>query len=478
MNITAATPPDWWDHFWQPLVLPTRTVTARYTARPEWSSDGESIWMRLSKFSLFNRLSLHALSILVAIRADEAVDLRRADQFALSQLASLLDITQAAALDGFCLPSGHPALAWAATELRYCPTCLEAGFHAAWFQWEFIEQCPLHRCHLLRGCRRCATAIPYALDRKMAMQPLSCAHCGTSWVPELHRPAGCCVPVIGRNARIFKRWQVHVTTVVMPVASTPPQARDRATGQYVTHWAAGNDGRMAYRAHGIRLLNRLYDVPPPSSVELLPWYRAECSMQVQGQMAPLSEEDWETSAIPWTRDDWPHFGDDFLAYEQILTQAWRDLFGDTRRIAPMRRLVPNRYDALVAHTRDMSADQATALGWSISWYGVSRTYMPEYEPRVPAVGLTGWLAHTPHCPAEVPPDRWREQMFAWLAHDLVSSAYAWERIVRFMRARGRYLLYAQLLRPAELARLHPPLQSDAPSFSLVKTPKGQTPSMR
>ena len=28
----------------------------RYTARPEWSSAGESMWIRLSKFSYCNRL--------------------------------------------------------------------------------------------------------------------------------------------------------------------------------------------------------------------------------------------------------------------------------------------------------------------------------------------------------------------------------------------------------------------------------------
>ena len=32
---------------------------ARFTSRPEWSTAGESMWMRLSKFSLCNRLTLH-----------------------------------------------------------------------------------------------------------------------------------------------------------------------------------------------------------------------------------------------------------------------------------------------------------------------------------------------------------------------------------------------------------------------------------
>lgn len=125
----AAAPPDWIDHLWQSRVLPTRTTPASYTTRPEWSSDGESMWMRLSKFSLFNRLSLHALAGLVAVRADEAfsegVDVRRADRFVPARLTRILEIPEASTRDGFCLFNGHPALAWAATELRYCPACLE-----------------------------------------------------------------------------------------------------------------------------------------------------------------------------------------------------------------------------------------------------------------------------------------------------------------------------------------------------------------
>ncbi|MGF6873464.1 hypothetical protein [Paraburkholderia sp. MM5477-R1] len=228
MNITAAIPPDWSDHSWQPLVLPTRIVPARYTTRPEWSSDGESMWMRLSKFSALNRLSLHALASLVAVRADETccagVDLRRADRFVSSRLCSLLEIAEAAALDGFCLPSGHPALAWAAIELRYCPKCLERGFHAAWFQWRFIERCPVHGSRLRGGCHKCAAAIPYTLNSNLAKHPLACAYCGTPWVPGLNRSAGRCVPANGRLARIFKRWQIHVADAMMAVAAMPVSA--------------------------------------------------------------------------------------------------------------------------------------------------------------------------------------------------------------------------------------------------------------
>ncbi|MEM5372787.1 hypothetical protein V4C53_43230 [Paraburkholderia azotifigens] len=177
--------------------------------------------------------------------------------------------------------------------------------------------------------------------------------------------------------------------------------------------------------------------------------------------------------VDWARDDWPHFHDDFLEYEQVLKQVGRDLFGDTCRIAPMRLRVPDRYDAIVAHTRDMDAGHATALGWSMSWYGFWRTCAPERVHRMPALGLTGWLAHAPHRPAEVSTEHWRARMCAWLAQDLEKSAWIWSRIVLFMRGRGKYLLHAQLVRPSELAQQHQYFQGNTLSMPPMKNPENQ-----
>ncbi|WP_320533908.1 hypothetical protein [Robbsia andropogonis] len=467
MTTTVAIPPDWSDHAWQPLVLPTHIDQARYTTRPDWSSDGESMWMRVSKFSLFNRLPLHALASLVAVRASEAssggVDFRRADRFVPSRLCSLLEIAEAAVPNGFCLPSAHPALTWAATELRYCPGCLEQGFHAAWFQWRFVERCPTHGSRLRSGCHKCAAVIPYALDSSLTRHPLSCSHCGTFWVRQLNRPAGRCVPVKGRLARIFKRWQIHLADAMMPVIATPFPSCAPATGKVARQRAAGIEIRMTGLARCIQMLNRLYDVPPPSLVELSGRYRVELDMVEKIRPAPSPGEGSGAEVIAWASADWPHFDNDFREYERVLKHVGRDLFGDTCRIALTRLPLPDRYGAMVIHTQDVNADLATALGWSISWYGFSRTFAPEREPHMPAMGLTGWLAHAPHRPAECPPEQWREQMSAWLAHDLARSARAWTRIVRFMRAREKYLFHALLMRPAELARLHSPFQDGTPS---------------
>ncbi|WP_429559508.1 hypothetical protein [Paraburkholderia youngii] len=387
---------------------------AHFTTRPEWSSDGETMWMRLSKFSLFNRLTQHALAALIAVRSDDAssdgVDLRRADRFVLSRLSSILQIPEASALKGFCFLTDHPALARAATELRYCSACLELGFHAAWFQWRFIERCPVHGCRLRRGCLKCAEAIPYALDRSMAMHALSFARCNTPWVPVLDRPAGRCVPMTGRSARILGRWQSHVAETLMSIATTPYRPRDQVTGRFAFRLPREIETRMTRLARHARLLNQLYDVPPPSPLILLGRHNTVAEAVRTRRIVPFPCEGQQTGDMLYVRRDWPHFGDDFLAYEHLLNRVGHRLFGDTQGIASVRGCsVVNEPNEVVVHAREASADQAAALGWSISWYGFSRTCAPDNALSMPAVGLTGWLANVPHRPVEISHGQWRDR---------------------------------------------------------------------
>jgi hypothetical protein len=145
---------------------------------------------------------------------------------------------------------------------------------------------------------------------------------------------------------------------MMPVAAIPFPSRARVTRGLTPRRGIGIEIRMRCRARSIELLNRLYEVPPPSLAELTDRGGVKRAMVDEGRIVPSPDEDRETDVIAWARDDWPHFDDDFLEYEQVLKHFERDLFGATRQIAPMHLRVPDRYDAIVAHIQDMNADQA------------------------------------------------------------------------------------------------------------------------
>lgn len=170
----------------------------RYTARPKWSSTGESLWMRLSKFSHCNRMSVAELAILFARQDDRQVltgiDLRCMSAWATESIALRLEISADDVRASFCCAEPHVLTMRACSELRYCVRCLQGGFHTAWFQLHVVERCPLHDAPLRTGCFRCAAAILYVLGAQLALSPLRCTACHCDWVPTLVRPRGRCAP--------------------------------------------------------------------------------------------------------------------------------------------------------------------------------------------------------------------------------------------------------------------------------------------
>jgi len=60
--------------------------------------------------------------------------------------------------------------------LRFCPICIEGGYHWTVFQLSEETHCCVHRERLLQGCPKCGRAIPYALPR-WNVPPFTCK-CG------------------------------------------------------------------------------------------------------------------------------------------------------------------------------------------------------------------------------------------------------------------------------------------------------------
>lgn len=68
-------------------------------------------------------------------------------------------------------------LAFIHADLRYCPDCLKAEFHAPVFQHRALEICPTHGCKLRRGCRYCGMPIQIGIEA-LARSPFACDDCG------------------------------------------------------------------------------------------------------------------------------------------------------------------------------------------------------------------------------------------------------------------------------------------------------------
>ncbi len=425
----------------------TREESWRYTARPEWSSTGESMWMRLSKFSYCNRLSVIELSALFGAHRPDIEsgvrDLRQANPWDLRAMATVLNASATDVLCGFCgnLP---PILGHTATELRYCAACLKLGFHAAWFQWLTVERCPLHGLPLRVGCARCRLAIPYVLGHDLAATPLTCSRCGKLWIPRLGKPAGRCVPLGRRDARVLRRWCVYVRYVV---DEEHQRCRDLTTGRFTA--AMKRSSRAAAGTPLLTLVNRLFDVPPPLPMQLLARrdvHRHERFVSAERRSLPTTHR-----GVEFEREQWPHFAEEFVGYEHQVVRARCQLFAHATKECDSGRWQHLLESDVVVPTSAMQFETVAALGWAISWLGRTRALAPADSTSTPALGLTAWLACL--APREQSTHRGlrNKQVLEWLSEDLRLSAWMWLRIARFMQAKGGYLLNGAMVNLQDLA---------------------------
>lgn len=91
-----------------------------------------------------------------------------------TQLSDLLRIS----LEVMRISSG--ADFWSNTvwpELRYCPTCMQMGYHSYLFQYLGVATCPLHQCQLTTKCISCNRALRCEI-RIAVNAPFSCHSCG------------------------------------------------------------------------------------------------------------------------------------------------------------------------------------------------------------------------------------------------------------------------------------------------------------
>jgi hypothetical protein len=408
--------------------------------------------MRLSKFSHCNRMSVAELARLFARQDDRealtGIDLRCIAAWATESIATRLEISAEDVLASFCCAERHAPTMRACSELRYCVHCLQAGFHAAWFQWLVVERCPLHDAPLRTGCVQCAAAIPYALGAQLALSPLRCMACRCDWVPMLVRPRGRCAPLADREAELMRRWADCANEFVF---INDPTRRDQRTGQYVSARTSSpaTQGSAAARPHVFTMFNRLFDDPPPALRDMTAGVRGQSDVPPDQAATIIAAA--HNRPVKYSPGDWPHFDQGFAKYEGLVGSARSHLFPRcARRMerAWQHRLLVN---GLVAPTWAIDSATAAALGWAISWLSPAQVLAPATGFFTPAFGLAAWLARIPLRPLSTHPQTWSERVARWLLDDLCLSAKLWGRMAAFMSTRRYYLLYGEAVSPMALA---------------------------
>lgn len=186
-------------------VLPARIVLDLHEApekawcwRDDWATGWDSIYGLLSKFAKLNSIDAATLACnflrgdtgrKTAIVKNPEIDLRGSDFLDCQVIASTMRLDLDAigrAFTANVFPNGQRKIA---TFLRWCPECLNSGFHAAVHQIDFLSSCPLHGKRMLTKCPKCHSTQPYLLSRPAFDKPFSCCKCGYIFAGFVYKPA-------------------------------------------------------------------------------------------------------------------------------------------------------------------------------------------------------------------------------------------------------------------------------------------------
>lgn len=67
---------------------------------------------------------------------------------------------------------------WLSNKFRFCPICLENGYHSYWFQMNSVIKCPVHGCLLSLICHSCGASSPqYCFGQGLFSRSYMCPVC-------------------------------------------------------------------------------------------------------------------------------------------------------------------------------------------------------------------------------------------------------------------------------------------------------------
>jgi len=143
---------------------------------PDWFHAHESLWSALGKLATVNLLDVPGLrwvsKAMKSLDSNLWLPIEKTDAV---ELMSALDIPLPAAKTAFLfdlVPEPQDRV-FISRGVRYCPLCLEHGFHSSLFQHLLVVRCPVHGSALEDACPRCKMPFSPAADH-----PWRCNSCG------------------------------------------------------------------------------------------------------------------------------------------------------------------------------------------------------------------------------------------------------------------------------------------------------------
>lgn len=151
-----------------------------YVFDQAWIDPYESLVGILWKYALTNSLAAHKL---MQQLSDDQVLID--DPYASTGLADHeVDLLRIARLIGIPKKAVQHSITktgiWrkASTDFRWCPKCMDRGYHSVLHQYVDVQVCPIHGVQVLSRCTACRLASQYRLTAIILDSPFRCSLCG------------------------------------------------------------------------------------------------------------------------------------------------------------------------------------------------------------------------------------------------------------------------------------------------------------
>lgn len=156
-------------------------------ARPKNGVLGlESFWSALMKFIYAN--VCNCTELIHYFKRDDALHFQARGQnilrmlyFDASKVSAHMQVSKAwlqtAFIESFL--GRHEVQAFSCLTLRWCPECIQCGYHSPIHQLKFLTECPEHKVELKDLCEVCRNPIFTLFSKKNYLAPYCCPECGS-----------------------------------------------------------------------------------------------------------------------------------------------------------------------------------------------------------------------------------------------------------------------------------------------------------
>lgn len=159
----------------------------KYTWSRNWVAPFESLWSLLNKFAFFNNVNLQDAENLFHAPGHQSATWKTwnlnkisstyLDENKICKILNLKSDERQKCDLSYLIPSDDIEFLTSFYVLRYCPVCIEHGYHSIFHQIYLIIDCPIHGINLIQKCPKCKKYLPYDLYSLKKIFPYTCRFC-------------------------------------------------------------------------------------------------------------------------------------------------------------------------------------------------------------------------------------------------------------------------------------------------------------